>query len=150
MDEPPAAAEPCDFFSLLAPAAAEPSAFFSVDADELPLAAGELALPDVLALPDALSLFAGSLLLADGVLVLPDALPEALPWASVLGFCSWLIDGVWPACDSCFFSCATTPNDSIAAATATAMGLNFIESPFLDIPVGELPRERSKRRANES
>jgi hypothetical protein len=111
MDEPPAAAEPSDFFS--------------VDADVLPLAAGELALPDVLALPDA------------------------LPCAWVLGFCSWLIDGVWPACDSCFFSCATAPNDSIAAATATAMGLNFIESPFLDIPIGGLPRISSKRRAIE-
>jgi len=106
MDEPPAAAEPSDFFAAVPPAAAEPSAFFSVDADELPLAAGELALPDVLALPDA------------------------LPCFSVLGFCSWLIGGVWPACDSCFFSCATVPNDSIAAATATAMGLNLIEISF--------------------
>jgi hypothetical protein len=76
--------------------------------------------------------------LADGVLALPDVLPEALPdvLASELGFCSWLVEGVEGAelvegdcaCDSSFFSCATAPNDSNAAATATAMGLNFIEN----------------------
>jgi hypothetical protein len=118
--EPPAAADP-SFFSVEAEAPALPdavSAGFSVLALELPLADGVLLLP--LALP-----------LADGVLVLPEALPDALPWASVLDFCSWLIDGVWPVCDSCFFSCATPPNDSNAAATATAIGLNLMKAPFL-------------------
>jgi hypothetical protein len=101
----------------------------------------------VLALPLALPLADGVLLpladgalalpLADGALVVPEALPDALPCASVLGFCSWLIDGLWPVCDSCFFSCATPPNDSNAAATATAMGLNLMKSPF-QIPIGGL------------
>src|SRR5574341_811972 len=66
----------------------------------------------------------------------PDALfgaPSAPPLAaepleaSVLGFCSWLIDGVLGdgvlgVCS--FFSCATAPNDRTAAATATAIERN--------------------------
>jgi hypothetical protein len=64
--------------------------------------------------------------------VLPDALlPVWLLWDSLLGF-SWLIAGLWPVCDSCFFSCATPPNDNRAAATATAMGLNLINLLSLD------------------
>lgn len=93
-----------------APDAAEPCDDLSLDADE-PLEAGELALPEVL----------------------PDALPEVVVSDD---FCSWLAAGADdddPACDSCFFSCATAPSDSIAAATATAIALNFIEkSPFLN------------------
>ena len=109
---------------------AEPCDDLSLDADE-PLEAGELALPEVL--PDALPLADGVLeLLAAGAL-LPDALPEVVVSDD---FCSWLAAGADdddPACDSCFFSCATAPSDSIAAATATAIALNFIEkSPFLN------------------
>jgi hypothetical protein len=112
------------------PAAAELSLFFSVEADAP-------ALPDALSdfsvLVLALPLADGVLLpLAEGVLVLPDALlPVWLLWDSLLGF-SWLIDGLWPVCDSCFLSCATLPNDNNAAATATAMGLNLIKLLSLD------------------
>jgi len=49
------------------------------------------------------------------------ALPDALPLAD---------GGVCALCDSCFFSCATAPNDSIAAATATAMTLNLMKISF--------------------
>ena len=91
-------------------------------ADVDALAAGELAI---------------ELLLADVVLLLPGALllPDALP--------DWLADGVWLLDESCFFSCATAPNDSNAAATATAMDLNFMGSPFLD----DYPGKGSKLRA---
>jgi hypothetical protein len=65
-----------------------------------------------------------------GVLVLPEAEPDALPCASVLGFCSWLIDGLCPLCDCCLsLSWATALSDRNAAATATAMGLNLMKSP---------------------
>ena len=116
LDDAPAAAEPCDDLSLEAedlspeaPAEAEPCEDLSLEADD-PLAAGELALPD--ALP-----------LADGALELPlAALPEP--------DCDCVAEGVCPLCDSCFFSCATAPSDSNAAATATAMTLNLMKSPF--------------------
>jgi hypothetical protein len=155
----PAAAEaPFDSLFALpaddAPAAADPPC------EDLSLEAleeGVLELPEAPALPEApvlpevdpdalLSLLAEPLLdepLLDGELelappaaegdcvVLPDApaLPDVL-----LEPCDWLIDGEdWPAWDSCFFSCATAPSDNNAAATATAMVLNFIrKSPFLD------------------
>jgi hypothetical protein len=113
--EPPAAAELSLFFSVEAEAPALPdalSAGFSV-----------LALPDADVLPDAEVLPE-----VEGVLVLPDA----LPCAPELAFWSWLIDGLWPVCDSCFLSCATLPNDNNAAATATAMGLNLIKLLSLD------------------
>jgi hypothetical protein len=80
-------------------------------------------------------------------LPLAEVLPDVLLWASELGFCSWLIDGVEPACDSCFFSCATAPNVSNAAATATAIGLNLMRSPFLGTPIGDCPEKASKLRA---
>jgi hypothetical protein len=94
---------------------AEPEALLSLLAE--PLLDGELELAPPAAEGDCV--------------VLPDApaLPDVL-----LEPCDWLIDGEdCPACDSCFFSCATAPNDNNAAATATAMVLNFIrKSPFLD------------------
>ncbi|HZO02978.1 MAG TPA: hypothetical protein VFB93_17415 [Burkholderiales bacterium] len=76
---------------LLWPPAAEPSDFFSVDADDEPLADGELellgALAPLLELPDA-----PALPLADGVLVLPEAPP--LADAPESDFFSSLMDGV--------------------------------------------------------
>jgi hypothetical protein len=110
MDEP-AAAEPSAFFSAFADApAAAPSAFFSVDASAF-FSVDASAFFSVDAEDELLAAGALELPLADGVLVLDF---------------SWLVEGAWPACDSCFFSCATAPNDSIAAATAIAMGLNLI------------------------
>jgi hypothetical protein len=134
---PPAAeAEPSDFFELDAPADAEPSDFLSVDAEAEPLADGELEL-----LLGVLALLLGVLELLLGVLALPDAPP--LADAPELDFCSWVADGVWLEDDSDFFSCATAPNDRNAAATATAMGLNLMGSPFLD----DYLEKRSKVRA---
>ena len=144
-----------------APVAAEPP-FEDLSLEALD--EGVVALPDAPALPDALlppdvepeallSLLAplldepledGELELAppaaegDCVLLEPDApaLPDVL-----LEPCDWLIDGEdWPACDSCFFSCATAPNDSIAAATATAIAFNFIRNLLSWIPIGGLLR----------
>jgi hypothetical protein len=117
---------------LLPPAAALPLA-----PDALSLAAGVLLAPDA-ALPeddlsaDELPLAAGALEL--GVLALPDALPPAEPEEPVSDF-GWLIDGLLCDCSFCL-SWATAPNDSMAAATATAMGLNLMRSPFAGIPIG--------------
>jgi hypothetical protein len=143
LPDDPAAAEP-DFCSLVddAPAAAEPD-FCSVDEDvegvddeEAPLLAGELelALPlalvsvdfcSVEALPpaDVLPLDDISFSLALSVDALPPA--AALPLADSEGFCSWLIEG--DELDGvCCLSCATALSDNIAAATATAIGVNLI------------------------
>ena len=115
-----------------------------VDDEEAPLA-GELVLappetlPDVLVSLDFCSVDA--LPLADGAEEAPaaaepdfcsvDALPPAaaLPLAeeSVEGFCSWLIEGDELDGDCCCLSCATAESDNIAAATATAIGLNLID-----------------------
>jgi hypothetical protein len=102
LEDAPEAAEPCDDFSLEAPA--EP------EADEPPEAAEPC---------DDLSLEADEPLEAG-----EPALPEP--------DCDCVAEGVCALCDSCFFSCATAPSDSIAAATATAMTLNLMKSPFLE------------------
>jgi hypothetical protein len=62
--------------------------------------------------------------------------------------CDWVADGVCALCDSCFFSCATAPSDSIAAATATAMTLNLMKSPFLGYRSVGLRRKASKQCAD--
>src|SRR5690349_23418731 len=90
-----------------APDAAEPCDDLSLEADDPPEAAEPC---------DDLSLEADDPLEAGEL-----ALPEALPLAD---------GGVCALCDSCFFSCATAPNDSIAAATATAMTLNLMKISF--------------------
>lgn len=120
MPDDPAAAEP-DFCSVedalpLAEGVDEPLAD-GVDGEEAPLLAGELELALPLVSLDFCSVDA-----------LPDAaLPPAaaLPLADSEGFCSWLIDG--DELDGvCCLSCATALSDNIAAATATAIGVNFI------------------------
>ena len=148
LPDAPVAAEP-DFCSVLDDAPLLAGELLLAPPDTLPLADGvedeeaplagelELALPVVLLSVDFCSVVA--LPLAD---VLPlddisfcfalsvDALPPAaaLPLAeeSVEGFCSWLIEGDELEGDCCCLSCATAESDNIAAATATAIGLNLI------------------------
>jgi hypothetical protein len=72
---------------------------------------------------------------ADGLLAPlaapPDVVADALPVALEPGFCSWVVeDGLCAPCESCFFSCATAPDDSMAAATAAAIRRNFIKISF--------------------
>ena len=153
LPDAPAAAEP-DFCSVLddalpevlpladgvdEPEAAEPD--FSLDVDALPLADGvdapDAAEPDlsldVDALPladvpaDELPLEDISFCFALSVDALPPAAALPLAEESVEGFCSWLIVGEELEGDCCCLSCATAESDNIAAATATAIGLNLIE-----------------------
>jgi hypothetical protein len=72
---------------------------------------------------------------ADGVLAplpalpdVPEGAPEALPVALESGFRSWVADG--ELCAPSFFSCATAPNDNMAAATAIGTTFNFMEISF--------------------
>lgn len=105
----------------LAPPDTLPEALVSLDfcsVDALPLAevpADELPLEDI------------SFCFALSVDALPPAAALPLAEESVEGFCSWLIEGDELEGDCCCLSCATAESDNIAAATATAIGLNLIE-----------------------
>ncbi len=119
----------------LAPADADPEADLPLDDADLSLDDADLSLDDAdLSLDEDDPLAAGELALpeddplAAGELELPDAPPEVAP-------CELEVDG-WLAdepllllCVSCF-CCATAPNDSNAAATATAIALIFMNISF--------------------
>ena len=123
----------------LAPADAEPEADLPLDDADLSLDDADLSLDDAdLSLDEDEPLAAGELELpeddplAAGELELPDAPPEVAPCE--LEVDGWLAEEPLLLCVSCF-CCATAPNDSNAAATATAIALIFMNISF---PGGKL------------
>jgi hypothetical protein len=75
---------------------------------------------------------------AEGVLdAAAEPLDDPLPAGALelLLDCGCDADEPWLDCLSCF-CCATAPNDSKAAATATTRVLNFMDSPFLETDRG--------------